>query len=113
MAPAVQGELRLARVAGVFSLLASLAACGGSSALSFPACDLNGAPELLSLTVQNTEQESLRDYPVAISLDETVFDFAVRPKTDLTWRYGTRRRISRRLPGWSLTIPQRGKGCSG
>ena len=77
MAPAVQGELRLARVAGVFSLLASLVACGGSSAQSFPACDLNSAPEVSSVTVQNTNQESLHDYPVAISLDETVFDFAV------------------------------------
>jgi len=77
MAPAVQGELRLASVAGVFTLLVSLVACSGSSAPSLPACDLNSAAEVLSVTVQNTDQENLQDYPVAVFLDATVFDFAV------------------------------------
>lgn len=32
---------------------------------------------MLSLTIQNTGQERLQNYPVAIALDETVFDFTV------------------------------------
>jgi hypothetical protein len=32
---------------------------------------------VLSLTIQNAGQERLQNYPVAIALDETVFDFTV------------------------------------
>ena len=60
-------------------LLESLVGCGGSLQpvihTSVPACDPNAAPEVLSLTIQNAGQETLKNYPVAISLDETIFDF--------------------------------------
>ncbi len=62
-------------------LLESLVGCGGSLQPSIhPSvrpCDPNAAPEVLSLTIQNAGQETLQNYPVAIALDETVFDFTV------------------------------------
>ena len=59
-------------------LLESLVACGGArSRPSTLECRPTGAPEVLSLTIQNTESEILHNYPVAISLDATAFDFSV------------------------------------
>ncbi|MBZ5649289.1 MAG: DUF2341 domain-containing protein [Acidobacteriia bacterium] len=73
-----------------------LVGCGGSLRPSIPSCDPNAAPEVLSLTIQNTGQETLQNYPVAILLDETVFDFTVPKKESAMalWDATTRQPMS-------------------
>ncbi|MGC2184973.1 MAG: DUF2341 domain-containing protein, partial [Terriglobales bacterium] len=63
---------------------------------SMPVCDPNSAPEVLSLTIQNNGQETLQNYPVAISLDETVFDFTVPENESAVWDATT----LRPMPAW-------------
>ncbi len=90
-------------------LLLSLVACGGGTAPVDPGCDPNNAPEVLSLTIHNNEQENLQKYPVAISLDETSFDFT-RPSKDgsdlAVWDAATHQP----MPGWLESYdPEAGK----
>ena len=70
-------SVKIQRLVFVCLWLEFLAGCGGSPQPSIHPCDPNAAPEVLSLTIQNSGPETLRNYPVAISLDETVFDFTV------------------------------------
>jgi len=74
-------SIKIQRLVFLCLSLESLVGCGGSLQASMPVCDPNPAPEVLSLTIQNTGEETLQNYPVAISLDETVFDFTV-PKNE-------------------------------
>ena len=83
----------------VWVCLEFLVGCGGSLQLSSSlTCDPNAAPEVLSLTIQNIGQEALQNYPVAISLDETVFDFTVsKTGSDVAlWDASSRQPV----PGW-------------
>lgn len=66
----------------IYFLLESLVACGGAppSPPSASRCNPARAPEMLSVTVQNTESEILHKYPVAISLNQADFDFSVPSK---------------------------------
>ena len=85
-----------------------LVGCGGSLQLSIhPSvrCDPYAAPEVLSLTIQNTGPETLQNYPVAISLDESVFDFTV-PKdgSDVAvWDAASRKPMSTWLESYDAT----------
>ena len=115
MVLSVQCELRILSLACIGFLLAYLAACGGST-YAQPVdpvpmvCSPLSAPELLSVTVQNPGQESLDGYAIAISLDETVFDFSVPAQdgSDLAvWDATTQRS----LPEWLESYdPVAGKG---
>ena len=86
----------------IWFLLAFLVACGAASApLSAPTllCDPESASEVLSVTIQNSAPENLQNYPVAVSLNESVFDFAVASKdgSDLAvWDATTFQPV----PGW-------------
>lgn len=57
--------------------LFSLSGCGVSTGHSVLGCDPTGAPEVVPVTVENSGPENLQDYPIAISLDKTNFDFTI------------------------------------
>jgi Domain of unknown function (DUF2341) len=73
-------------------------------------CDPNRAPEVRLVTVQNSGQESLQDYAVAVILDRTNFDFAVPSKdgSDLAaWDAATHHAMPAWLESYDATA---GKG---
>ncbi|HLW85063.1 MAG TPA: DUF2341 domain-containing protein [Candidatus Sulfotelmatobacter sp.] len=63
--------------AAICFLAWSITAWGASSPSG---CDPNRAPEVRSVTVENSEQEDLQDYAVAVTLNRTNFDFAIPSK---------------------------------
>ncbi len=89
-------------------VLVWLAACGvGSSQPSAHVCDPGTAPEVLSLIVQNLQQERLQNYPVEVYLDKTDFDFTV-PSDDgsdlQVWDATTRQPVSAWLESYDSSV---------
>jgi hypothetical protein len=87
---------RARRFGGICLLLLSSFARGG---ISPSGCDPDHAAEVRLVTVQNSGQENLQDYAVAVALDGTNFDFGVpfRDGSDLAvWDATTHQA----LPDW-------------
>ncbi len=63
--------------AAICFMLWPFVACGAASPSG---CDPNHAPEVRLVMVQNSSQENLHDYAVAVDLDRTNFDFGVPSK---------------------------------
>jgi hypothetical protein len=80
ISPVLQAKGKIARLAVLCLLLESFVACGVSSLPLTLGCDPNNAPEVQSVTVENTGQENLQNYPVAVALDRANFDFTVASK---------------------------------
>jgi uncharacterized protein DUF2341/BNR repeat protein len=78
--PIFKVKKEIPRLVVICFLVWSFVACGVSSLPSTLGCDPNNAPEVLSVTVQNTEKENLQNYPIAVALDETTFDFTLPSK---------------------------------
>jgi hypothetical protein len=110
ISPVLQTKGKIPLLALLCLLLESFVACGVSSVPSTLRCDPNNAPEVQSVTVENTGQENLQNYPVAVALDKTNFDFSVASKdgSDLTvWDATTHEAI----PDWLESYdPALGKG---
>lgn len=100
-------NVRMPGLAVICTLLVSLVACGGRLSQSpTPSCEPGTAREVLSLTLQNTGSENLQNYPVAISLDETFFDFTIPSENgaDLAiWDAATHRAIPAWLESYDAT----------
>ncbi len=98
-------SVKIQRLVFLCLSLESLVGCGGSLQASMSVCDPNSAPEVLSLTIQNTGQETLQNYPVAISLDETVFDFTIPKNASAIalWDATTHQSISAWLESYDAT----------
>jgi hypothetical protein len=73
------GRNSLATV-GLCLLIEYLAACGSLPPSATSICDPREAREVLSVDVRNSSQQTLTDFPVAVSLDERIFDFAIPAK---------------------------------
>jgi hypothetical protein len=88
--------------------LSLLGGCGLSSVPSnitpAPVCDPNSAPEVRIVNVENSGAGSLQDYPVAVVLDQTNFNFTIAAKdgSDLAaWDGTTRQAMAQWLESYN------------
>lgn len=104
-----------ARAAQVYARLA-LGMMFWSFAVIFVAasdCNPELAPELLAVTITNSGSVNLRDYPVAIAFDQTIFDFTQSSRDGSEVDAWTRGPANHCLTGWSPMIPLRERACCG